>query len=243
MSVPAREYDDGPSKDGPLNYAPKRVRHPESAPDLAGALSKAGSAGQSASPKGAASDLAEPPWRQSGQRGAFAGDIAAVELPSRLGLAPDRLPEPPPALSTVPRRGRLVGIVVVAAVGFIGYQLASAPPSAPPQLAPRSGQSGQRGLASYPALDPNSLAGQPGAGRLSAGRGVSTGPATVNAAPATPQSPPPVLTSAATANETALPSNEQRRAAADRKDLQLERSGKNVIALAQPPSRQHNAIK
>src|SRR5882762_5940144 len=31
MSPPVRDLDDGPSKDGPLNYAPKKVRRP--APD------------------------------------------------------------------------------------------------------------------------------------------------------------------------------------------------------------------
>jgi TPR repeat protein len=231
MSVPAQEYDDGPSKDGPLNYAPKKVRHPEPAPDPAGAPSKADSAGQNASPKREASGLAEPPWRWSRQRGAFAGDIAAVELRNRLALAPDRLPEPPPALSTSPRYRRLAVVVIVAAVGFVGYQLGSTPPSAPPDLAPHFGQSGQQALASKrslpaaypsPAVDSNSLAGQPGVGHLSAGgavdtaRGASTGPTMVNAAPAA-QPSQPVLSSAATAKEIALPSNQQRsRAAAPR---------------------------
>jgi hypothetical protein len=232
MSVPAQEYDegpskDGPSKDGPSNYAPKKVRHPEPAPDPAGAPPKADSAGQSASPKRDASGPAEPPWRRSRQRGAFAGDIAAVELRNRLALAPDRLPEPPPALSTGPRYGRLAVVVMVAAVGFVGYELGSAPSSAPPELAPHSGQSGQQGLASKrsvpaaypsPTLDANSLAGQPGGGRLSAegavdtARGVSTGPAMVNAPPVS-QPPRPVLSPVATAKEIALPTNEQRSSA------------------------------
>jgi hypothetical protein len=202
MSVPAQEDDDGPSKDGPLNYAPKKARHPEPAPDPAGAPSKADSAGQSASPKRDASGLAEPPWRWSRQRGAFVGDIAAVELRNRLALAPDRLPEPPPAPSTGPRYSRLAVVVIVAAVGFVGYQLGSAPPSAPPELAPHFGQ----------------LAGQPAVGRLSVGEvdtGASTGPAMVNAASAAQPSQP--VLSAATAKEIALPSNEQRsRAAAPR---------------------------
>jgi hypothetical protein len=214
MSVPAQEYDDGPSKDGPSNYAPKKVRHPEPAPDPAGVPSKADSAGQTASPKREASGLAEPPWRWSRQRGAFVGDIAAVELRNRLALAPDRLPEPPPALSTGPRYSRrLAVLVIVAAVGFVGYQLGSAPPSTPPGLAPHLGQ----------------LAGQPGVGRLSAGeavdtaRGASTGPAMVNGAPAA-QPSQPVLSSAATAKEIALPSK-----------------ARNVIASAQPASRQLDA--
>jgi hypothetical protein len=224
MSVPAPEYDEGPSKDGPLNYAPKKVRDPEPAPDPAGAPSKADSAGQTASPKRDASGLAEPPWRRSRQRGAFAGDIAAVELRNRLALAPDRLPEPPPPVSTGPRYGRLAVVVMVGAVGFVGYQLGSAPPSAPPELAPQSGQSGQQGSkrslpAAYPnpALDSSSLVGRLSAGgAIDTARGASTGPAMVNAAPAA-QPPQPVLSSAAAAKEIALPSNEQRsRAAAPR---------------------------
>jgi TPR repeat protein len=219
MSVPAQE-----SKDGPLNYAPKKVRHPEPAPDPA-APSETGSARHSASMKrdaawSGASDP-EPPWRRPRQRGAFAGDIAAVELRNRLALTPDRLPEPPRTLSTGPRYGRLAGVVMVAAVGFLGYRLGSAPTSAPPQLASRSGQSGQQGsshrsmpAAAYPGLDSDSPARQPGVG-LSAGRpmDISTSPAMVSAAPAAPQSPQ-VLTSAATAKEIAPPSNEGRPAAA-----------------------------
>jgi TPR repeat protein len=216
MSVPARESDEGPSKDGPLKYAPKKVRRPEPAPGPADAPLESGSAPgwlkRDAASSGA-SESAEPPWRKSRHRSGFAGDIAAVELRNRLALAPDRLPEPPRPLSKGPRYGRIAGVVVVAAVGFVGYQLGSAPPSSPPQLASRSGQSGQQGLSSKrsaPAARsnprPDSVAGEPGVG-LSAGnatdsaRGESDGPATVNAAPAAPQSPQPVLTSAVTANE------------------------------------------
>lgn len=324
MSVPARAHDDRPSKDGPLNYAPKKARHHEPAPDPLDAPD--------------ASELAEPPWRRSTQRRAFAGDIAAGELGNRLALAPDRLPEPPRALSTGPRYGRLAGVLVVAAVGFVGYRLGSAPRSAPPQPAPRPEQS-SRG--SYPnaTFDSNLLAGQPGVGHGSAGKVVDTAPGrstTGRAIVNDLQSAQAVLTSAATAKEIALSSNEQgaagprqavpgqltvgiveplqvdeaarltvaaadtganaavvigqlapgstlsagtqvapdtwrlsveelRRAViapprgfvgvmavslelrladdsvADRKDLKLEWSGNNVSALAQPPSRQHDA--
>jgi TPR repeat protein len=227
MSVPAQKSDEGPSKDGPLNYAPKKVRHPEPTPDPAGAPLAAGSAPswlkRDAASSGAFEPV-EPPWRKSKQRGAFAGDIAAVELRNRLALAPDRLPEPPRAVSSGPRYGRLAGVVVVAAVGFVGYQLGSAPPFSPPQLASRSGPSGQQGLSSrsVPAelsnpSDSDPLAGRPGVG-VSAGtavdsaRGGSADPA--RGAPAVPQSPQPALTSAATAKEIGLPSNERRSGAA-----------------------------
>jgi hypothetical protein len=137
---------------------------------LKGAMTGHRSAGQRASPKRDASDIPEPPWRRSTQRGVFAGDIAAVESRNSLALAPDRLPEAPRALSTGPRYGRLAAVLVVAAVGFVGYRLGSAPPPAPPQLAPHPGQFSQQG-ASYPTtLDSDSLAGQPGVGRGSAER-------------------------------------------------------------------------
>jgi hypothetical protein len=257
MSAPAQEYDDRPSKDGPLNYAPKKARHREPdrvdadqvGADGAGAPTKAGSAGQRASPKREASDIPEPPWRRSTQRGVFAGDIAAVELRNRLALAPDRLPEPPRALSTGPRYGRLAAVLVVAAVGFVGYRLGSAPPSAPRQLTPQ--QSSQQQLTSYTnlTLDSNSLAEQPGVGRGSAGRvldtarGLSTGPAAVNRAPVAPQSAEAGVRSAATAKEIALPSNQHLAddSVTDRNDLQPQWLGNNVNAPAQPPSRQHDA--
>jgi TPR repeat protein len=222
MSVPARDSDGGPSKDGPSNYAPKKVRHPEPAPDSAAAPPKDDAAPQSpplkrdAASRSGAAEPPEPPWRRSKQRGAFAGDVAAVELRNRLALAPDRLPEPPAPLSTGPRYGRLAGVVVVAAVGFIGYQLGSAPRS-PPQVAPRSGQTGQQGpvseqsaAAAYPTgpgLDSMSQAAQAGAARRSAGRAADTG-RSASIGPAL-QSPQPVLTSPATAKEIALPSDEQ----------------------------------
>ena len=84
------------------------------------------------------SRVPEPPWKRSKQRQAFAGDVAAVELRTRLALAPDRLPEPPPPVAP-PRkfasaRRPFVGVVVVAAVGFIGYWWGAAPPASTRQL-------------------------------------------------------------------------------------------------------------
>src|SRR5260370_38551165 len=96
MSAPVREPD-GPSKDGPENYAPKKVRHPEPDPNPAAALLKG-----DAAPRSAAPVSAEPPWRRAKQREVFAGDVAITELRSKLALAPDRLPEPPPLPSPGP---------------------------------------------------------------------------------------------------------------------------------------------
>jgi len=197
MSAPAQEPDDGFSKGGPLNYAPKKARHAEPEPNPAGAMLK-----EDAAPKSGAAEPAEPPWRRSRQHAAFVGDVAAVELRNRLALAPDRLPEPPPSHSTGRKSisaGRLAAVVVVAAVGVVGYRLGSAPPGPPSQLAPRSSQSGQSGLApersgaaaylNGPSLDSKSPSRQPAAGDLStsmapsSARGVSSGAMAVDAAP------------------------------------------------------------
>jgi hypothetical protein len=79
--------------------------------------------------------IASKPWKRSKPRYAFAGDIAALELRNRLALPPDRLREPPPVSKPVSRSpqfvwaGRLAGLMVVAAAGFIGYRWGSAPPT------------------------------------------------------------------------------------------------------------------
>jgi hypothetical protein len=87
----------------------------------------------------------EPPWRRKSQQGMFAGDVAVVELRSRLALAPDRIPEPPPPASTArvfAVLGQLTGIILVAAAvaGVVGYLWGSAPSGKLPQLALTSNQ-------------------------------------------------------------------------------------------------------
>jgi len=141
MSPPVRDLDDGPSKDGPLNYAPKKVRRP--APDLTPA--DAHREGDAA-PQNAVPESGQLPWKRSKRREPFVGDVAAVELRNKLALAPHRLPEPPPPPSTGVKYGlasRLAGVAVLTVVGVIGYQLGSAPPASPPQLALHSSQSKQ----------------------------------------------------------------------------------------------------
>jgi hypothetical protein len=144
MSVPVREPDDGPSKDGPLNYAPKKIRHPESDPITAGAHR----VGDDASPN-ATRQSGQPPWKRLQRRRSFAGDIAIVELRDKLGLAPERLPEPPPSPAVKYWwASRLAGVAVVTAVGVIGYQMDSGPPNSLPELALGSTESNQQGLVS-----------------------------------------------------------------------------------------------
>ena len=187
MNAPVREVD-GPSKEGPLDYAPKKTRHPKS-DSPAGAPVKGGVA---------ATEQAEPPWKRLRQREAFAGDAAIAARRNKQALAPDRLPEPPPP-STRPKYvwvGRLAGVVVVTAVGVVGYQMGSTPPSSSPQHALRSSQSGQQ------------KASEPAAFRDNPGHD-SSGATAARAAPAAypPQSAP---AASAAANAIGLPSNEQR---------------------------------
>jgi hypothetical protein len=135
MNASLRESDQGPSKDEPLKYAPKKARPPDpeqtsGAPKPAG---DAASTGDTAPP----SPAPEPPWRRSRHRGAFVGDVAIAELRTKLALAPDRLPEPPPSGlrgSKVIWMGRIAGVVVVAAVGFAGYRWGASPSAARFQL-------------------------------------------------------------------------------------------------------------
>src|SRR5258708_40292112 len=117
MSTPVREPDEGPSKDGPLSYAPKKARHAEPEPNPAGAPGKDDVAPlrQAPAPHIQAPEPAEPPWERS-------------------NLSPDRIPEPPPRKYGL--AGRPARAPLVPAPGFFGYPPGSAPPSGPPPPAP-----------------------------------------------------------------------------------------------------------
>jgi hypothetical protein len=137
MSVPVREPNDRPSKDGSLNYAPNKARHPEADQSPADTPRKVDSASQRGSRE-------PPPWRGSKQSDPFAGDVAIAELRNR--LAPDRLPEPlsVSAGSKFSLAVRLAGVAAVAAAGVVGYRLGLAPPASPEQI----NRSNQEDLAS-----------------------------------------------------------------------------------------------
>jgi hypothetical protein len=151
MGAPVREPDEGPSKDGPLNYAPKKIRHSELDPIPAGVDRQGNAASENT-----ALESEQPPWKRSKQGGSFPGDVEIVELRSKLALAPQRLPEPPPP-STGVKYGlasRLAGVAVVTAVGIIGYRLGSSPTTSSPQLALRSNEQGLASQRSVPAANP-----------------------------------------------------------------------------------------
>ena len=218
MNAPVREPADGPSKDGLLDYAPKKIRDAESDP-IPDALVKG-----DAAPPSAAPEAAEPPWKRSRQREAFAGDAVSAARRNKLALAPDRLPDPPPPRSAGPKYVwalRFAGVVVVTAVGVVGYQLGSSPPGSSPQSAlrpsPSSQQKSERPEAAAhidsAGRDSRSAAGRPPAGAVPAGTSVdyAGGAAAANAAPVAypPQSAEPAPAPAA-ANAIVLPSNEQK---------------------------------
>src|SRR5215831_1886313 len=204
MSAPVREPDNGPSEDGPLNYAPKKVRH-ESDANL-GAAAEGG-----VELSGAAPESAEPPWKRSRRR--EAADAAIAVRRNKLALTPDRLPGPPHSGSIGPKyvlAGRLAGVVVVTAFGVVGYQLGSSGPTSSLLLALRPGLSDQEGLASeLPAqavhADNGGLKSRSAAGgvstEMSAGYARGKSGSVANAAPVAypPQSVEPTLASPAAA--------------------------------------------
>jgi NitT/TauT family transport system substrate-binding protein len=124
MSTPVREPDDRPSKDGPLSYVPK-ARHAEPEPNPAGAPGKDDVAPlrQAPAPHIQAPEPAEPPWKRS-------------ESP------------PPSTGRKYVLAGRLAGVAMVTAVGFIGYRLGWAPPPGSPPHALPASQLNQQTLAS-----------------------------------------------------------------------------------------------
>lgn len=180
MSAPVREPDDGPSKDGPLSYAPKKVRDPERDQAVAGVRGRG-----SAAPRSAGAESAEPPWRHARQRQAFAGGASISELRSQLALAPDRVAEPPPPpVSTNSKYalgGRLAGVALVAVVGVVGYRWGAAPPQSSPQPALSSSKLDE------PKLDSKLAAGRAATGGVSTAtttdsvRSLPTGAAAANA--------------------------------------------------------------
>src|SRR5260370_38843253 len=72
----------------------------------------------------------QPPWKRKARRGVFEGDVAVVELRSRLALAPQRIQEPAAPISTVPTFAaalRMICRVLMAAAvaGRPGHALCS----------------------------------------------------------------------------------------------------------------------
>src|SRR5882672_9784814 len=91
----------------------------------------------------------EPPWKRKARRGVFEGDVAVVELRSRLALGSERVPELALPRSTVPTAAAVVrltgGVLMAAAVaGVTGYFWGFRLSTKPPEVAPASEQANVR---------------------------------------------------------------------------------------------------
>jgi len=128
-----------PETAGPLRYAPKWVQSQVPAEDIAGGVAQKPPFSdrhrrRSGNPGTQSFRMLEPPWRRKAARPSFEGDIAIMELRSRLALAPDEIPDPqfdrPPG-RLLGSRGRFACIVMLAAGGTLGYFWLSVPQSKP----------------------------------------------------------------------------------------------------------------
>ena len=127
MGAPVRGSDDGkPSKTGPKSEPPKDT------PKDVGAV-----------PSSRATEVPDPPWKRKPRRDVFEGDVALVELRSRLRA--ERIPEPAVAFSTAPTSSGVLrlmsGVAMAAAVaGVAGYLWAFKLSTKMPELTPASGR-------------------------------------------------------------------------------------------------------
>src|SRR5215472_7375552 len=97
----------------------------------------------------------EPNWKRKKRAAVFEGDAALRELRTRLASAPDQTPEPPLYQTRTPIFAavvRLLGVMVLAAAGALGFLWLTGPRGAPPQVAGKAG-SGDVAFASYRGLD------------------------------------------------------------------------------------------
>jgi hypothetical protein len=128
MGAPVQESDDRkPSKSGPPENAPAK-----DPPKDVGAA-----------PSSRATEVPDPPWKRKRRREVFEGDVAIVELRSR--LRPERIQEPVVPFSTAPTFSGVLrlmsGVAMAAAVaGVAGYLWGFRLSSKIPELTPASGQ-------------------------------------------------------------------------------------------------------
>ena len=123
MGAPVRESDDGkPSESEPPKDTPKDV---------------------GAAPSSRATEVPDPPWKRKPRRDVFEGDVAIVELRSR--LSPERIPEPAVRFSTAPTFSGVLPLMsgvamAVAVAGVAGYLWGFKLSTKMPELTPASGQ-------------------------------------------------------------------------------------------------------
>jgi hypothetical protein len=187
MGAPVRESDDSePSKNEPLrSEAPKieslkreslkgeSFKRESSKPEplkpewLKNESSKNLTSKKKAGvvPSGRATEAPEPLWKRKTRRGVFEGDVAVVELRSRLAFAPERVPEPAAPVSNAPTFAalRLMGSILTAAAvaGVTGYLWGFRLSTESPQRAPASNQANMRPSLSTAATNLNALPPDP----------------------------------------------------------------------------------
>jgi hypothetical protein len=128
MGAPVRESDDGkPSK----SESSKNELAKDTPKDVG------------AAPSSRATEVPDPPWRRKPRRDVFEGDVAIVELRSR--LAPERIPEPVVRFSPAPTFSGVLplmsGVAMATAVaGVAGYLWGFKLSTKMPELTPASGQ-------------------------------------------------------------------------------------------------------
>jgi hypothetical protein len=128
MGAPVQESDDGKrSKSGPPKNAPAKDPAKDGGAD----------------PSSRATEVPDPPWKRKRRREVFEGDVAIVELRSR--LSPVRIQEPVVPFSTAPTFSGVLrlmsGVAMVAAVaGVAGYLWGFRLSGKIPQLTPASSQ-------------------------------------------------------------------------------------------------------
>src|SRR5262249_36725150 len=128
MGAPVRGSDDGrPSKTGPKREPPKDT------PKDVGAA-----------PSSGVTEVPDPPWKRKPRRELFEGDVAIVELRSRLALESERIPEPGVPLSRARafagvvrlRSGVALAAAVVGVAGYFwGFKLSKKMPKLTPPVA------------------------------------------------------------------------------------------------------------
>jgi hypothetical protein len=146
MGAPVRESDDGkPSKTEPKSKPPKNAPAKDTPKDVGTA------------PSSRATEVPDPPWKRKPRREVFEGDVAAVELRSRLW--PERIPEPAVPFSTAPTFSGVLrlmsGVAMAAAVaGVAGYLWGFKPSAKMPELTPASGHANVLPALSTPVASP-----------------------------------------------------------------------------------------
>jgi hypothetical protein len=130
MGAPVREYDDGKP---PKSEPPKNVPAEDTPKDVG------------AAPSSRATEVPNTPWKRKPRREVFEGDLALVELRSRLARGAERIPEPTVPFSTAPTFSGVLrlmsGVAIVAAVsGVAGYLSGFKLSTKMPELTPASRQ-------------------------------------------------------------------------------------------------------